>query len=75
METGDREEADKKQMRSTESREARKRRRSKRGRKTSAKAHETLSSLSNSISKEHFSHMEGNVGRYDSLITAKRLKL
>ena len=60
-----------------ESRQARKRRKSKRRQQLSdpREAHENLSQLSNSIDKQHFSHIEGNVGRYDSLITAKRLKM
>ena len=60
-----------------ESRQARKRRKSKRRHQLqdAREAHENLSQLSNSIDKQHFSHIEGNVGRYDSLITAKRLKM
>ena len=60
-----------------ESRQARKRRKSKRRQQFQdpREAHENLSQLSNSIDKQHFSYIEGNVGRYDSLITAKRLKM
>ena len=60
-----------------DSRQARKRKKYKQGQQSSdpRDAHENLSQLSNSIDKQHFSHIEGNIGRYDSLITAKRLKM
>ena len=77
-ETASKEKTDAKHMTSLDSREARKRRKSKkRGERKSPENmdKETLSSLSNSLHKEHFSQIEGHFGRYDSLITAKRLKL